>query len=220
MTMKKITPLQVLIHLAALFPLAKIIFDYFTHSFSPNPIQELEQRTGFTAITLLILSLTCRPLNILFTWREFIKRRRTLGLYAFFYASLHALVFIGLDYGFSWSLMRNIFLEKRFILAGTISFILLTPLAITSFGYWKARLGKNWRRLHSLVYLIAPLATIHFAWARKGDIFTLQGNVLLPAIYSFFLIILFVLRIKIIRKKIVLLRSRIRRKRYRRDPIV
>lgn len=217
--MKKLTPLQILIHLVALFPLAKLIFDYFTHTLSPNPIQDLEQRTGFAAMTLLVLSLTARPLNILFAWREAIRHRRTLGLYTFFYASLHVLIFIGLDYGFSWSLMRNSFLEKRFIWVGSTAFILLIPLAITSFGYWKARLGKNWRRLHSLVYLIAPLVIIHFSWARKGDIFTLQGDVFLPTTYGIFLIFLFVTRFKPVRKLAVSLRTQIRRKRYQHPPI-
>ena len=212
------TPLQILIHLGALFPLAKLIFDYFTNNFSPNPIQDLEQETGFAALTLLFLSLSSRPLNILFGWREPIRHRRILGLYAFFYASLHVLTFIGIDYGFSWVFMQNAFLEKRFIWVGSVAFILLIPLAITSFGNWKVKLGKNWRRLHYLVYLIAPLVVIHFAWARKGDLFSLQGDVLLPAIYAFILIFLLITRLKPIRKKALLFRTRIRRKRYQKPP--
>ena len=219
MTMKKFTPLKILVYLVALFPLTKLIFDYLTNNFSPNPIQDLEQRTGFAALSLLFLSLSSRPFNILFGWREPIRHRRILGLYAFFYASLHVLVFVGIDYEFSWILTQNAFLENRFIWAGSAAFILLIPLALTSFGYWKAKLGKNWRRLHYLVYLIAPLAVIHFAWARKGDIFSLQGDVLLPATYGFFLILLFLTRFKVIRKKALALRTKFRRKRYQKSPL-
>ncbi len=202
MTMKKLTPLQILIHLGALFPFAKLVFDYFTNNFSPNPIQDLEQQTGFAAITLLILSLASTPLNTLFGWRELLKRKRTLGLYAFFYATLHITVYLAIDYGFDLNLLVEATLEKRYTLIGTTAYLLLIPLALTSSKYWMRKLGKNWKKLHKLVYLIAPLLILHFSWARKGDIFTLQGNVLQPFIYGLIVIVLLVLRIPLIRKKV------------------
>ena len=199
--MKKLTPLQILIHLGALFPLAKLLFDYFTNNFSPNPIQDLEQQTGFAAITLLILSLAITPLKTIFGWRKLLKYKRTLGLYAFFYATLHVTVYLAIDYGFDLNLLVEATLEKRYTLVGTTAYLLLIPLAFTSTKYWMRQLGKNWKKLHKLVYLIAPLLILHFSWARKGDIFTLQGNVLLPFIYGIIVILLLVLRIPLIRKK-------------------
>ena len=201
--MKKLTPLQILIHLGALFPLAKLVFDYFTNNFSPNPIQDLEQQTGFAAITLLILSLAITPLNTLFGWRELLKRKRTLGLYAFFYATLHVTVYLAIDYGFDLNLLIEATLEKRYTLIGTTAYLLLIPLAFTSTKYWMRKLGKNWKKLHKLVYLIAPLLILHFSWARKGDIFSLQGNVLQPFIYGLIVVFFLFIRIPLIRKKII-----------------
>ena len=207
--MKKLTPLQILIHLGALFPFAKLLFDYFTNNFSPNPIQDLEQQTGFAAITLLILSLTITPLNTLFGWRELLKRKRTLGLYAFFYATLHVTVYLAIDYGFDLNLLVEATLEKRYTLIGTTAYLLLIPLAFTSTKYWMRKLGKNWKKLHKLVYLIAPLLILHFSWARKGDIFSLQGDVLLPFIYGLIVTLLLLLRIPQIKKSVASFRKNI-----------
>ena len=97
------TPLQIAIHLYAWSAIAWIIFELFAGSFSINPIQELEQRTGRHAITLLVMSLLCTPLNFLIKFPELLKRRRTLGLYALMYATIHVLIFVNLDYGLDWS---------------------------------------------------------------------------------------------------------------------
>src|SRR5512147_1604836 len=122
---KRYTPLQIAIHIFAWSALAHILFDLITGNFSPNPIQELEQRTGRHAITLLVLSLACTPLNAIFGWRELIKRRRALGLYAFMYASIHVMIFVDLDYGLAWSLIVQTIFEKPYIVVGVISFLLL-----------------------------------------------------------------------------------------------
>ena len=205
--MKKLKPLQVFVHLGSLLPLAKLIFDFLTNNFSPNPIQDLEQQTGFAAITLLVLSLAVTPLRTLFNWRELAKYRRTLGLYAFFYATLHVSVYFAIDYAFDFSLLFEATLEKRYTLIGTIGYLLLIPLAITSYKWGMKKIGKNWKKLHKLVYLIAPMLILHFAWARKGDIFSLQGNVLQPLIYAGLVILFLVLRIPVIRDKTISLRK-------------
>ena len=189
------TPLQIAIHLYAWSAIAWIIVELLTDSFSINPIQELEQRTGRHAITLLVMSLLCTPLNFLIKFPELLKRRRTLGLYALMYATIHVLIFVNLDYGLAWSLIVRTVLEKPYILVGATAFILLIPLGITSFDVWKVRLGKNWKRLHQLVYLIAPLAVLHFAWSKKGDIFALSGDIIRPLIYGLILGIFLILRL-------------------------
>lgn len=194
------TPLQIIMHLYAWSALVRLIFDYFMGYLSVNPIQDLEQRTGRAAITLLVLSLMCTPLNTLFGWKELLKRRRALGLYAFMYATIHVLIYLDLDYGLAWSLIIQNIVEKPYIIFGVITFLLLIPLAVTSFDSWKVRLKKNWKRLHQTVYLIAPLAVLHFAISKKGDIFQLQGDIIRPLIYGLVVLILLILRIPRIRK--------------------
>ena len=200
--MKKLryTPLQIIMHIYAWSALVRLVFDYFMGYLSVNPIQDLEQRTGRAAITLLVLSLMCTPLNTLFGWKELLKRRRALGLYAFMYAAIHVLIYLDLDYGLAWSLIIQNIVEKPYIIFGVITFLLLIPLAVTSFDSWKVRLKKNWKRLHQTVYLIAPLAVLHFAISKKGDIFQLQGDIIRPLIYGLVVLILLILRIPRIRK--------------------
>jgi sulfoxide reductase heme-binding subunit YedZ len=203
------TPLQIAIHLYAWSALIWIAIELLTNSFSFNPIQELEQRTGRHAITLLVLSLICTPLNSIFKWSEPLKRRRTLGLYAFMYVSIHLLIFINFDYGLAWSLIVQTVFEKPYILVGFITFLLLIPLAITSFDVWKVRLGKNWKRLHKMIYWIAPLAILHYAWSKKGDIFTLSGDIIRPLIYGLVLAIFLSLRMPAVKKWFASLWTRI-----------
>ena len=201
--MKKLrsyTPLQIIMHIYAWSALAHLVFDYFFGYLSVNPIQDLEQRTGRAAITLLVLSLMCTPLNTLFGWKELLKRRRALGLYAFMYATIHVLIYLDLDYGLAWSLIFQNIVEKPYIIFGVITFLLLVPLAVTSFDSWKIRLKKNWKRLHQTIYLIAPLAVLHFAISKKGDIFQLQGDIIRPLIYGLVVLVLLILRIPRIRK--------------------
>lgn len=204
------TPLQIAVHLYAWSALAHILFDFITGNISPNPIQELEQRTGRHAITLLVLSMACTPLNTLFKWSEPLKRRRALGLYAFMYATIHVMIFINLDYGLAWSLIIQTVFEKPYIVVGLIGFLMLIPLAWTSFDIWKKRLGKNWKRLHQLIYLIAPLLVLHYAWGKKGDFFALQGEIIRPLIYGLVVVLFLVMRIPVVRRTLASLPSRIR----------
>jgi len=203
------TPLQLAVHLYAWSELVILIFDYFNHKLTANPIQFLEQHTGLHAITLLVLSLACTPLNTLFGWRELLKRRRALGLYAFMYAAVHISIFVFLDYGLMWNLLAQAFTQKPYIIYGLVTFLVLLPLVITSFDIWKVRLGKNWKRLHQAVYFIAPLAALHFALSVKGDIFRLQGNVAQPVIYAAVIFVLLILRVSFIRKYLASLRSQV-----------
>ncbi|MEP0807284.1 MAG: sulfoxide reductase heme-binding subunit YedZ [Chloroflexota bacterium] len=203
------TPLQVAVHGYAWSVLVILVFQFFTDNLTANPIQALEQRTGRHALTLLVLSLACTPLNTLFKWNELLKRRRALGLYAFLYAVIHVLIFLHLDYGLAWSLIAQTIFEKPFIVMGVISFLLLIPLAWTSFDIWKKRLGKTWKRIHQTVYLIAPLVVLHYAWSKKGDFFALQGEILRPLTYGLVVVLLLILRIPQVRKAAASLRDRI-----------
>jgi len=204
------TPLHIAEHVYAWSEIVFLLYDFFTHQLTANPIQALEQRTGLHALTLLILSLACTPLNTLLGWRELLKRRRALGLYGFMYAAIHISIFLGLDFGFMWGLILQSILEKPYIVYGLSTFLLLIPLAVTSFDIWKVRLGKNWKRLHQIVYFIVPLGVLHYALSVKGDIFHLEGDIARPLIYSLAIIVLLLLRISFIRRFFASIRTRIR----------
>ncbi len=207
---KRYSPLQLLIHIGAWIPLARLVVEAITDNLTANPIQHIEQRTGRAAITLLFLSLAATPLHSLFGWKEPLQRRRALGLYAFMYAAIHVVIFADLDYGLAWSLILETVFQKPYILVGATAFLLLIPLAITSFDIWKVRLRKNWKRLHQVVYFIAPLVVLHYAWGKKGDFFALQGDILLPLIYGLILVLLMTLRIPPVRRFIASARNRVR----------
>jgi sulfoxide reductase heme-binding subunit YedZ len=203
------TPVQIAMHLYAWSALAALIFDYFTHHLTANPIQAMEQRTGRHALTLLVLALACTPLNTLFGWREMLKRRRALGLYAGMYASIHVIIFTNLDFGLAWSLIIQTVIEKSYILFGLAVFLMLIPLAVTSFDIWKMRLGKNWKRLHQIVYFAAPIAVLHYALSKKGDLFHLSGDIKRPLAYGVLVAGLLVIRLPFMRRFVSAMRSRI-----------
>ena len=200
------TWLQVITHIGAWLPAVYLTGAYFTGNLTVNPIQELTRRTGYTALVILVLSLACTPANTFFGWRQAIKIRRPLGLYAFGYAFAHFLIFAGLDYRFDFSLLPEAILEKPFTLIGLAALTILFSLAATSYQWWMKRLGKNWKRLHKLIYLAAPLVLIHFAWSQKGDLLRLQGNIAQPLIFSLVVGILLLARIPAIRRLAVRLR--------------
>jgi sulfoxide reductase heme-binding subunit YedZ len=202
------TPLQIAVHLYAWSAIIRIIIYALTDNLTANPIQYLEQLTGRHAITLLVLSLICTPLNTIFKWSEPLKRRRALGLYAFMYATIHVIIFVDIDYGLAWSLILRTIAQKPYIIIGVTTFLLLIPLAFTSFDIWKRRLGKNWKRIHQLVYFIAPLAVVHYTMSKKGDILHFQGDVVKPMIYGLVLIVLLIFRISAVRKAIASLPTR------------
>ena len=185
--------LQILAHVGARIPRALLIWGYTQNQLTANPIREITLRTGRVALVLLLLSLACTPVTILFRFTPALKLRRPLGLYAFLYAGLHLLTFVGLDYGFDFSLIVPEVLQKRFVQVGMLAFLLLLPLAITSTRGWMRRLGKNWKRLHRLVYLAAVAVVIHFVWVAKGDIRR-------PLRYSAVLVLLLLIRVPPIRR--------------------
>jgi sulfoxide reductase heme-binding subunit YedZ len=157
------------VHLAALAPLALLIWDAVHDQLTANPIQAITFRTGKTALILLILSLACTPLNSVFGVRQAVKWRRPLGLYAFLYAGLHFLIFAVLDYGLDLFLLREAVFEKRYALVGFAALLILIPLAITSTRGWMKRLGKRWKRLHQAVYIAGLLVIVHYVWLVKAD---------------------------------------------------
>lgn len=160
--------LRYAVHAAALFPLAWLIFDYWFGFLGPEPVRAIILRTGKAAIILLVLSLACTPANTVFGWKYALTLRRPLGLYGFMYVGLHLLTFVWLDYGFMLPLIVEEIIARRYALVGFLAFLLLVPLALTSNKYSMKKLGKNWKKLHMLVYLIGVLAVIHYIWLVKN----------------------------------------------------
>jgi sulfoxide reductase heme-binding subunit YedZ len=203
------TPLQITVHVAGWFPLVRLVIEYFTQHLSANPVQALEQHTGIQALIFLLLSLSCTPLASIFGWKTLIQRRKALGNYGFLYAALHVFTFFVIDYGLNleavWVDIRN----KPYIIVGAAAFLMLLPLAFTSFKYWQKRMGKNWKRLHRLVYIISPLVVVHFLLTIKGNFLRLYGNFTQPLIYGGIVMILLLVRIKKIKLALIGLRDRI-----------
>jgi sulfoxide reductase heme-binding subunit YedZ len=155
--------------LAALAPLVWLIFNALAGNLTANPIQAIEQRTGRYALYLLVASLACTPLYIVTGWSVPLRWRRPLGLYAFMYALIHFLTFLGLDYGFDLGLIWADVAGKRYIIVGAAAFIILLLLALTSTKASQRRLKKTWVRLHRWVYAAGGLAIVHYVWSVKAD---------------------------------------------------
>jgi sulfoxide reductase heme-binding subunit YedZ len=196
--------LKAVIHIAALLPLALLALDLSLGRLSANPIREVTLRTGRYAIALLVLSLACTPLNILFGLRQALVARKPLGLYAALYAALHLAIYVAWDYGFQFDLIWLEVREKRFIQVGLLAVLILVPLAVTSTRRWTQRLGKGWKRLHRLVYLAGLFAVLHF-------VLLVKVTRPAPLVYAALLALLLVVRIPVVRRAIRATRERIRR---------
>ena len=155
---------------ASLAPLAWGLHRLFLgDGFGANPIQEIEHFVGRVGLIHLLAVLAVTPVRGLTGWNDLQKLRRLVGLFAFFWVTLHVLVWIGLDHFFAWTFIGEDLAERPFIFVGFTAFLLLIPLALTSTRGWIRRLGKNWVRLHRLVYVVALLGIVHFFWATKAD---------------------------------------------------
>ena len=192
--------LQIAVHIIGWLPLALLIIYFFTDNLTVNPIQDIEQRLGRIAVYFLVATLAITPLYTVTGWRTVLPRRRALGLYTFFYASLHIMVFLGLDYAFNLSQIIPLLFGKLYLIAGVLAFSLLLPLAVTSFDYFIRRMGRNWKRLHWLIYPAGLVVVLHYAWSLKGNIFTLQGNIIQPLIWGFVILVLLILRLSPLRR--------------------
>lgn len=181
----------ILVHIACLLPIPWLILDAWRGNLTADPIRGSILRTGKIALELLILSLACTPLNNIFGFKPALKVRRALGDYSFLYTSLHFAIFVSLDYGFDLQFVMNE-LIRPYALVGLIAGLLLIPLAITSFSPWPKRLGKNWKRLHNLVYVINLLAALHF-------ILVVKQGVTEPYLWTILIIFLLVLRLPPVR---------------------
>lgn len=171
-----------------LLPALYYAYGIWQDTLGANPLEAIIRGLGDWALRILLLTLVMSPLRRLINWPQALRLRRMLGLYAYFYVILHLVGYLWFDQFFGWEEIWFDILERPFITIGMAAVVLLTPLAITSTKGMIRRLGKNWKRLHSLVNLISILAVIHFWWMVKIDVTE-------PAIYSIILAVLLVERI-------------------------
>jgi sulfoxide reductase heme-binding subunit YedZ len=200
--------LVILVSIACTVPAIYLLIAYFTHQLSANPILTAQQYSGDYAITFLVLSVACTPLNTVTGFEGFIRIRRILGLSAFFYATLHLFIFVGLDYGFDFSAIFETAANKPYIYIGAGVFLILLVLALTSFNWIRESMGKNWKRLQRITYIANLGAVLHYGLAVKGNLFRLQGNILRPLIYAGVVIFLLILRLPPVEKWLIALRTK------------
>lgn len=189
-------------NIGAAMPLLLLLWDNFTDNLSFNPIDDYTERTGNAAIILLLLSLAVTPVQTITGWRKIGTVRKSVGLWAFGYAVLHMLVFVGLDYGFNWEfILLDGLPTKQYIIAGVLALLILLPLALTSTKGMQRRLGKAWKKLHRWVYAAGILAVVHYIWVEKVPFGA-------PTIYAIILALLLVARIPFVRNWLSRLRPK------------
>ena len=155
--------------IACLVPLALLVFGAFTGTLGANPVERITHRTGLATLILLLVTLAITPLRRWTGMLWLIQYRRLVGLFAFFYGCLHLLTYLWLDQNFRIAAMAHDVVKRPFITMGTLSWLLMLPLALTSTQKAIRSLGKNWLRLHRLVYAAAAAGAIHFYWLVKRD---------------------------------------------------
>ena len=171
-------------------PFFIIFYKIFFNKLGPEPIKEITHHTGEWTLLFLIFTLSMTPMKRFTNSSIWVSVRRMLGLFAFFYASLHMLTYIGLDYRFDINAISKDILTKRFIFVGFAAWLLLVALALTSSKKMMILLKQYWKKLHRLIYLISILGVTHFLWLVKKDMTE-------PLIYLFIILFLLALRVRL-----------------------
>jgi sulfoxide reductase heme-binding subunit YedZ len=193
------------IFLGGLVPLVWMALRAGTGALSANPIAEIENELGLTALVFLLASLACTPAKRFLGWTWQMRVRRELGLFAFFYAALHFLAYLVLDEFFDWGAIVADIAQRPFITVGFLALVLMVPIAFTSTNGWVRRLGYlRWQRIHQVVYLAGALAVVHFIWRVKLDVSQ-------PLVYAAIFAGLIALRLAFWLRKRAAERSRVRR---------
>lgn len=167
----------------ALVPAGLLVEGVFANSLGADPVDTLTHATGIWALRFLLLSLAITPLRQWTGWNWLIRYRRMLGLFAFFYATVHLAIYVVLDLGAYWADLITDITKRPYMTVGFAAWLILLPLAATSTQRMIRRLGRSWQKLHRLVYAAAILAILHFFWLVKADLRE-------PAIYALILAVL------------------------------
>jgi len=188
--MRRLRIVKAVLFVLAALPAVWLAVDAFRGNLTADPIEEITHRTGWWTITLLMVTLSVTPIRRFTGWNHVVKVRRMLGLWAFFYATLHLLTYVVLDLFFAFDILLEDVAKRPYITVGFAGFLMLLALAVTSTKGWIRRLGKRWQRLHQLVYVAALAGVVHFYWQVKAD--TRE-----PLIYAGILLMLLVTRVRL-----------------------
>lgn len=153
-----------------LLPFLYLVYLYYKQDLTADPIEFILHYTGIWSLRILLLSLAMTPLRNIFKQVYFLRVRRMVGLYVFFYVSLHLLVYLGLDLGFQFSHLWEDIVKRPYITVGFVAWLLLIPMAVTSTNKMMRRLGRKWKTLHKSIYVVVILACLHFIWLVKADL--------------------------------------------------
>jgi sulfoxide reductase heme-binding subunit YedZ len=187
--------MKIFVFLLALLPLDRLIWLGFTDGLGANPIEFITRSTGTWALVFLCLTLAMSPLRLITHSIAWIRYRRMLGLFSFFYACIHFGIWLWLDQNFDLIEMLKDVVKRPFITMGFISFVLLIPLAPTSTHWAQQKLGRRWMQLHRIIYLIAATVVLHYWWHKAG-----KNDFDTVTIYAIVLLLLLSCRIPFIRK--------------------
>ena len=183
---------KTLVFFLSLWPLYVISYQIIFNQLGPEPVDRIINHFGEWTLIFILLTLSMTPLRKITKSVEWIKFRRMLGLFTFFYASIHMLSYVGLDYRFDFEPLINDVLKKKFIFIGFSAWLLLIPLAVTSSKRMVRLLKQNWKKIHRLIYIIGIFGVLHYIWLSKTIFFK-------PLIFLIILVILLLFRIKITR---------------------
>ena len=154
----------------ALIPFIWLLLKVFQNDLGPDPAQALSIETGEWALRFLLLTLAITPFRQIFRVVEIARLRRMIGLFAFFYASIHFLSWMAFILGFRWLAIAEELVERPYITVGFLAYVILFLLGVTSTNSMVRRLGKNWKRLHKFVYAASILAIVHLLWILRTDV--------------------------------------------------
>ena len=182
--------LKVVIFTLSLVPIFYIIYQILTNQLGPEPIKDITHHTGKSTLYFIVITLAMTPLKKITKLNIWINYRRMFGLFIFFYASVHLMTYVGLDYRFDLASIGDDIIKKKYIFIGFSAWLLLIPLAITSNKRMIKILKDKWKKLHRLIYLISLFGTIHYLWLVKRDLTE-------PLIFLTVILILLALRFKI-----------------------
>ena len=169
-------------------PFFLITYKIFFNKLGPEPVKEITHFTGEWTLIFICLTLSMSPLKRFTNFIFWVKIRRMLGLFVFFYATLHLLTYVVIDYRFDWQQITDDVIKKKYIFIGFAAWVLLIPLALTSSQKMIVVLKHNWKKLHKLVYVIAIFGSLHYIWLSKTIFFK-------PMVYFVIITVLLILRV-------------------------
>ena len=172
----------------SLIPFFVIIYKIYFNQLGPEPVKEITHHTGEWTLIFICLTLAMTPLKRLTNLNIWIQFRRMLGLFVFFYATIHLLTYVGIDYRFKWEPIFDDVIKKKYIFIGFSAWLLLIPLSITSSQKMMKLLKHNWKKIHKLIYVIAIFGALHYIWLSKTIFFK-------PLIFAIIILILLILRL-------------------------